>query len=146
MNQHRVVQQPARLGFSLLELLVVVAILGVLASLAIAQYRRTVELARVGQAEDQLLTIYYGERSYYFTNSDYRAMPANPWRDILMDDPTRPEVTFTVVPVPGVPRGFIATATRQIPGSPCFGRTRTIDQRRIFGPGGGSWRACAQAL
>ena len=48
----------AKAGFTLVELLVIVMILGILSSIALPQYRRSVERARVAEAQTLLRSIY----------------------------------------------------------------------------------------
>ena len=121
-----------RAGFTLIEVMVSVAIVLILASVAIPQYGRVVERHYWRQAQDLLMTIYSGERAFFFVNNAYKALPAGStladWRTIFMDDPqigAVPPITY-VVTTPG--GGFLATGTRN-DGS---GRNITIDQNRTL--------------
>jgi len=126
-------QLSTRQGFSLLEVLSAVVIIGILASIAMPIYRRAIEREHWRRAGDLLLTIYHGERAFFFVNNTYLA-PATPaeWRRIHMDNPelgTPPPVTYAVV---ASPVAFTATATRNV--GPCSGQTLTIDETRAFTP------------
>ena len=124
-----------RYGFTLLELLMTVVVIGILAAMAFAGYQRTVEGGRWQTARDILQTIYSGEVVFWTTNNQYFAPGA--WSTIYMDDPnvTIP-VTFTVVVNnAAVPPTFTATATRN--GGPCNAETQTVNQARVFG---GVWQ------
>lgn len=132
---------------TLVELLTVVVVVGILAAVAIPNYRKTVEREYYRKTEDLLLTIYSGERAYFFVNDSYVALNASStntqWRQIHMDDPndisTMP-VGFSVTSSgSGGSATFTATATRN--GGPCDGRTRTINDSRTLG---GNWGSCSQ--
>ena len=125
-------------AFTLTEVMVTVVIVGILASMAMVGYQRTIEGSYWRTARDILQTIYSGEIVYWTTNSQYFA-PAAPadWTNIHMDNPnTALPVTFTVA-VDNVanPPTFTATATRN--GGGCDTETQTVDQTRTFG---GIWK------
>ena len=58
-------------GFTLIEIIIVVVILGILAALALPQYLKTVERSRGSEAIIHLGTIRTGEMNYYAENRAY---------------------------------------------------------------------------
>jgi prepilin-type N-terminal cleavage/methylation domain-containing protein len=58
-------------GFTLVELMVVVSIVGILSSIAIPSYMGFRARARQSEAKITLASIYVGEASYFITNSSY---------------------------------------------------------------------------
>ena len=110
-------QPRANKAFTLNEVMMTVIIVGILASIAIPSYRKTIERGYHRTAQDLLMAIYNGERAYYFTNDNiYYQNPLNrtsglAWRNIYVDNPNIDSipVDFTVGPN-GL--GFTATATR----------------------------------
>ena len=61
-------------GFSLVELMVVVAIIGVLAALAVPQVNKYIAKARQSEAKTMLSSIYTSEKAFYAEYSAYHTM------------------------------------------------------------------------
>ena len=129
-------------GFTLMEVMVTLLIIGIMASVAGPVYLRTVERSYWKATRDILQTIYSGEWVYESINdqfvdpADIVAAPAG-WRTIHMDSPNGSvlPVTFTVSNV--APTTFTVTATRN-GGGTCNTLTQTINQDRVIG---GTWPA-----
>ena len=133
-------------GFSLMEILAVLLIIGVLVAIAVPNYTKTMERAYCRQANDLLMTVYHGERSYFLTNGKYlgglvacngsnKTTCITAWRAIQMDDPNataNAQVGFAVTSSKA--DAFTATATRQSGANP----TLQIDDTRTVS---GSWQA-----
>jgi len=64
-------------GFTLLELIVVVIIVGVLGSLGFAQYTKVVEKSRTGEAKSVLGSIRSAQQAYYEQFGGYSTSLAN---------------------------------------------------------------------
>lgn len=62
-------------GFTLVELLVVVAIAGILASVAIPYYKSYLETTRMETAKSAMLTLAASEQKYYSTYNVYTSSP-----------------------------------------------------------------------
>lgn len=75
----RIFQSGPRAGFTLLEVLVVVLILGILTSIALPNYRRSLERTRVAETQSLLRAIYDSrERGAMERNYDsYSVMPSS---------------------------------------------------------------------
>ena len=116
-------------GFTLHEMMMTVIIVGILAALALPSYRKTIELGYKREAQDVLMTIYNGERSYFFTKNTYRDNPTtmDQWREIYVENPNLGSIPVTFA-VTATPTTFTATATRQ-DGS---GRSMTVNQDRLW--------------
>ena len=137
-----------RAAFTLIELMMVVVVLGILASLAYPSYQRAIERAYWREAQDLLLTTYYGERAYFLRNSTYKG-PIAPtstadWQAIFMENPNVASIPtqFEVLDCsPNCATMFAAQATRQ--SGLCKDKTLTINQTNTLSSAGPCWAGCA---
>lgn len=84
-----------RLGFSLLELIIVIVIIGIIVSIALAQYNNVVEKARSAEAYFMLAQIVAAENRYYLENNNsYTATLTN--LDIFQSNPASSNFTFSI--------------------------------------------------
>lgn len=79
-------------GFTLMELLIVVVLVGILAAVGYPAMTKAMERAYWRAAQDVLKTIYAGERTYFFANNAYYNVDESvagmtEWRKIYTDDP-----------------------------------------------------------
>ncbi|MBI4335499.1 MAG: prepilin-type N-terminal cleavage/methylation domain-containing protein [Candidatus Omnitrophica bacterium] len=116
-----------RKGFTLLELLVVIVIIGILASIAIPNYQGMVEKSKADQAKTYLKVIRTGEKIYYANNTSYTACGgAVDIKSKLGAEITEENYTFSVTS--SAETTFLATAARN-----SDGKTITIDQDGAIG-------------
>mgnify|MGYP001618548396 CR=1 FL=1 len=120
----------SRDGFTLVELLIVVVVVGILVGVAWPALQRVTEEGHRREAQDVLLSVYAGERSFFFQNNAYLTLSPfdGNWQKIGIDDPNASGVAPVTFKVVGGAATFTATATRN--GGPCNGDTKTIDQDR----------------
>jgi len=99
-----------------MEVMITVAIIGILASVALPNYRRAIERGYWNEAQDVLRTIYAGQQVFFTVNDSYLNNPTTlaQWRQIYTDDPNLASipVTFSVIAGgSGAAAWFTATAT-----------------------------------
>ena len=92
-------------GFTLMELLIVVIIVGILASVALPQFGRMTRRARVSEAQNMVAAILTAEWLYYQENSAFTATLGNLMVDIPADGNTNWDYAVTGVGPPVVVTG-----------------------------------------
>lgn len=114
--------QQGRQGFTLLELMMVVVIIGILATIALPQYFRSAERARVAEASSLLGTIRVAEMRYKAQS------PNNVYTTVLGDlDIELQTSTLWSYAVNGTAAGANAAATRLGASVPCSGKVLELD-------------------
>ena len=118
-------------GFTLLELLIVVVLIGILATVAIPQLSRSFEATRQAEARTVLGHLYQGEKAYFQEKNTYVAATSssNPLAmDIPADASTENYFKYSVASADST--HFVATATRKVAAdtgrSPAWGSAYTI--------------------
>ncbi len=136
-------------GFTLVELIVVIIILGILAAVGIPQYRKSLERARGAEAYAGLASIQEAEKIYYATNETYlqTADPIEPDEMKILDIslPQKGWQFKVVAPTPA--SAFTATATRRTGSGPCSAAgvgVITVDQTGTLIDT--AWRTCVDGL
>ncbi|WP_428050054.1 type IV pilin protein [Candidatus Avelusimicrobium caledoniensis] len=88
-------------GFTLIELLVVVLIIGILASVALPQYKMAVAKSRVSGLLTTVKSVLQAEETYYLANGQYTAN----WDELALDVPGTPNPTHKQIKE--FPNGYI---------------------------------------
>lgn len=124
-----------RNGFTLMESLMVVIVIGILAAIALPQYTKTTEVSLRRQANDLLQAIYAGERVYFSANNKY----SGTWTDIYLDaSPTTTDIAYSLASTDLYATNFTATATRNA--GTCSLKVLTITH--AGGTPSGTWTSC----
>lgn len=97
-------------GFTLLEIMIVIIIIGVLASLALPRYIKVVEYARGLEALIQIGSLRQSMHRYYVPKKTYTGATLN---NLDLDNPsTDPNAHFSYAITIPTPITFLVTATR----------------------------------
>ncbi len=131
-------------GFTLIEILIVVAILGVLAAIAIPSYQGSVLLSRRAEAKSTLLQVASDQERFYSNSNSYstNALPlaAPPVAD-RMSENLRYRITVAACGT-GIASCFIATATPQGNQTVDLCTTLTLASSGARGATGGTAAEC----
>ena len=127
-------------GFTLIELIIVIIILGVLGSIAVPAYVTGIERARAGKAKTVMMIISHAEKmraadnqGLYIACASSANLQANLGSYIEMTDiAADTDWGYKVTLVVGPPAGFLITATKAA-GLPNPGETITLSDGGVWG-------------
>ena len=130
-------------GFTLIELIIVVIILGILAAVGIPQYMKAIEKARGAEGYAGLGYIQQGEKIYYANNEVYLASAALSAADQQKLDIALPLKGWSfAITITAAPPTFTAIATRAA--GQCIAKTMQVDQTGKLDDL--IWRTCQESL
>jgi prepilin-type N-terminal cleavage/methylation domain-containing protein len=95
-------------AFTLIELLVVVLIIGILAAVALPQYRKAVDRARLAEALTNLKSLSAAEEVYYLEHGNY-----GPIEDLIIKAPDSKYFKYSLLP--GEEQRYIAASSKTPP-------------------------------
>ena len=106
----------SRRGFTLVELLIVVVILGILASIAIPKFKNTKEKSYIAAMKSDLRNLSVAEEGFFYDSSFYTANTA----ELTLLRGYNPTADITVVINEASPKGWSASATHARTSRQCF--------------------------
>ena len=104
-----------KIGFTLTELLVVMIIVGIMATLALPMLVKTIEKAKLGEAATNLNLIRTGEKIYYLDRGYFSGDGAAGVTILNIEDPNTASAyfTYTIETAGGLTTDFTARAQRK---------------------------------
>lgn len=94
MFYNRINSVKKRRGFTLIEVIITIVLVGILASVAIAQYSAFVEKSRGAEARDVLLRAYAGYQRLMFDGETVSGSKPLSWARMSMSDPSADSRSF----------------------------------------------------
>ncbi|MES2296742.1 MAG: type IV pilin protein [Pseudomonadota bacterium] len=124
---------PKRKGFTLVELLIAMAIVGILAAIAIPSYQKSVVRSKRVSTQEFMLELANRQTQYFADTRSYGSRnAAGSVDDLHMTVPTAVSAQYTITAVPdnaAVPPTYLITATPVATGSQVSDGALTIDHK-----------------